>query len=356
MKILHSADWHLDSPLVGRRAEQAEYLRREALALPGRVVSAAKAESCDLMLLSGDLFDGAYTPESLHAVRTALEEAAIPVFIAPGNHDYVNPSSPWTAESWPQNVHIFTNPAMESVRIPELDCRVYGAAFTAPDAPALLEGFRAKCDERYAVGVLHGDPTQKSSPYCPVSSEQVRDSGLDYLALGHIHKGGDFVAGATLCAWPGCPMGRGFDETDAKGVRIVTLGDVTQCRFLPLDTPRFFDLEAEAGSDAAAALSAVLPPVGNSHFYRVTFTGESQPIDLPALSELFSRYPNLELRDRTVPPLDIWGSAGEDTLEGVYFGLLHAAMEGQDEDTAARIRLAAQISRQILSGQEVKLP
>lgn len=356
MKILHSADWHLDSPLVGRKPEQAEFLRRESLALPGKIAACAKAEGCDLMLLSGDLFDGAYTPESLHAVKTALEEAAVPVFIAPGNHDYANPTSPWTVESWPQNVHIFTKPAMESIAVPDLDCRVYGAAFSGPESPALLEGFRAECGERYAVGVLHGDPTQKNSPYCPVSAEQIRDSGLDYLALGHIHKGGDFVAGATLCAWPGCPMGRGFDETEAKGVRIVTLGNVTQCRFLPLDTPRFFDLEAEAGGNPAAALSSLLPPVGNQHFYRVTFTGESKPIDLDALTAQFSRFPNLELRDRTVPPLDIWGSAGEDTLEGVYFGLLHAAMDTQDEKTAAQIRLAAQISRQILNGQEVKLP
>ena len=70
----------------------------------------------------------------------------------------------------------------------------------------------------------------------------------------------------------------------------------------------------------------------------------------------FSRFPNLELRDRTVPPIDLWASVDSDTLEGVYFRLLRDSMEGQDEETCARIRLAAKLSRQLLDGREVKLP
>lgn len=356
MKILHSADWHLDSPLVGRTAAQAELLRRQLLALPGKVMAAAKAEGCDLVLLSGDLFDGECTPESLTAMKTAFAETPLPVFITPGNHDFFSPTSPWATEIWPENVHIFTRNGVSSVVLPELDCRVYGAAFTGVDAPALLEGFQADCAERYAIGILHGDPTQLGSPYCPVSAEQVKNSNLDYLALGHIHKGGSFRAGSTLCAWPGCPQGRGFDELGERGVLIVTLGETAESKFLPLDTVRFYDLETEAGNDPAAALSAILPPVGSGDFYRITLTGESESLDLPAIAAQFSRFPNLELRDRTVPPLDIWGSAGNDTLEGVYFGMLRAALEGADEKTAAQIHLAAKISRRILNEQEVKLP
>lgn len=356
MKILHSADWHLDAPLVGRTPEQAALLRRELLALPGKVAAAAKAQNCDMMLLSGDLFDGAYTPESVHALKNALEEVAIPVFIAPGNHDYVSPVSPWTVESWPKNVHIFTTPDITWQDVPELDCRVYGAAFTAMDMPSLLEGFRAQTEKRFAIGVFHGDPTQVNSPYSPITSAQVQNSNLSYLALGHIHKGGDFRVGSTLCAWPGCPMGRGFDELGEKGVRIVTLEDTVHTQFLPLDTPRFFDLETDIRDSAEKTLQALLPPVANNDFYRITFTGESEELDLPALQAQFSQFPNLELRDQTLPPLDIWGTAGQDSLEGVYFGMLHNAMADADEADAKRILLAAKISRQILSGQEVSLP
>lgn len=351
IKLLHSADWHLDAPLAGRTREQAACLRRALLALPDRIAAIAKAEGCDLVLLSGDLFDGPGTPESAAALRRALEEMAVPVFIAPGNHDYMAPDSVWSRELWPENVHIFSKGRMESVALPGLDCRVYGAAFTAMEAPALLKDFRAECQERYAIGVLHGDATQTHSPYCAVSSEQVRESGLDYLALGHIHKGGSFVSGSTLCAWPGCPQGRGYDETGDKGVLIVTLEETAQTRFVPVGDPRFFDLET-----AVQALESVLPPVATDDFYRVALTGESEPLELEELSARFSRVPNLELRDRTVQPLDIWGNAGEDTLEGLYFGLLRAAMEEQGEDTARQILLAARISRQLLNGQEVALP
>ena len=356
IKILHSADWHMDAPLGGFSHSQRKFLRQQMLRLPDQIADIAIREGCQLCLLAGDLFDGAYTTESVEVMRRAFARMDMPIFIAPGNHDPMGANSPWVLETWPANVHIFTKNAITSVAFPALNCRVYGAAFTGTDAPSLLDGFRADCTERYAVGVLHGDPTQNNSPYCPVSAEQVENSGLDYLALGHIHKGGEFRAGSTLCAWPGCPQGRGFDELGEKGVRIVTLEETAESRFLPLDTVRFYDLEAEVTTDPTAALAAVLPPVGSDDLYRVTLTGESNPIDLIALAEQFARFPNLELRDRTVPPLDIWGSAGDDTLEGVYFGLLHAAMENQDEKTAAWVHLAAKISRQILNGQEVKLP
>ncbi len=356
IKILHSADWHLDSPIQGRSEEQAALLRSALLALPARIAAVCRAEHCDMMLLAGDLFDGPYTAESFQALRNALEDAAVPVFIAPGNHDFIGPDSPWRNEAWPENVHIFMGEHIEAVELPQLSCRVYGAGFTGTDCEGLLEGFHAEAGG-YAIGILHGDPTQVTSPYCPITEQQVRLSGLDYLALGHIHKGGSFRAGKTLCAWPGCPMGRGYDEQGEKGVSIVTVDeDGATARFIPLDTPRFYDWEVSATDDPATALSRVLPPVGNGDFYRITLTGESEPLDLDALAAAFSRFPNLLLRDRTVPPLDLWASAGEDTLEGVYFRMLQEAMEGQDEETCDWIRLAATISKQILEGREVTLP
>ena len=342
--------------MVGRTAEQAQALGRAQLALPGRIAGLCREEGCDLMLLSGDLFDGEYSRESLDAVRQALREAAVPVFISPGNHDFCGPASPYLTETWPENVHIFTHEQMEAVVLPELSCRVYGAGYRSMDCGALLRDFHAEGEERFCVGVLHGDPVQSSSAYCPVTAEQVRQSGLAYLALGHVHKNGSFRAGAALCAWPGCPMGRGFDELGEKGVLIVTLEDTARERFVPLETPRFYDWELEAGENAADSLRAALPAVGSGDFYRVAFTGESAPLDLERLRAAFPEYPNLELRDRTVPPAQPWKALDEDSLEGAYFRLLRDAMEGRDEKTRTQIELAARISRQLLDGQEVKPP
>ena len=350
MKILHSADWHLSSPLQGRTPEQVQLLRQALLQIPGRIAAICRAEGCDMMLLAGDLFDGPYDADSFRCLCDALEEAAVPVFITPGNHDFAGMDSPWLRERFPANIHVFARPVIESVVLPQLGCRIYGAGFTAMDCPGLLEGFRAEKDMT-AIGIFHGDPTQSSSPYCPISQLQVAQSGLSYLALGHIHKGGSFVAGDTLCAWPGCPMGRGYDEQGEKGVLIVSVEDTVTTKFIPLDTPRFYDLETPV-----EGLDALLPPIGNHNFYRITLTGESEPLDLTALQTHYRRFPNLELRDKTVPPVDIWRALGEDSFEGTYFGLLNDALAGADPQTQERITLAAKICRKILDGQEVVLP
>ena len=352
LKILHSADWHLDSPFTGFSPEQRALLKEEQGRLPGKIADLCRREDCDLVLLAGDIFDGQPSRETVEAVKKALERCGVPVLISPGNHDFCAPGSPWLEENWPENVFVFTG-GLESVTIQGLDCRIYGAGFQSMDCPGLLEDFQADGDEKYCVAVLHGDPTQNNSPYNPVTAAQVRGSGLDYLALGHIHKAGAFRAGSTLCAWPGCPMGRGWDETGDKGVCIITLDGEADIQAVSLDTLRFTELSVDIGADAAAALEAALPGAGGLDFYRVNLTGCGQ-VDLAALKAAFPAFPNLELRDKTEPPLDIWQDAGEDTLEGVYFHLLRCAMEDNPEN-AGRIQLAAEISRKLLAGREVTL-
>ncbi len=351
IKILHSADWHLDAPMAGEQDLQQALLR-----VPEQVAAACRAESCDLLLLSGDIFDGKPGTDSVRSLKLVLQELGVPVFISPGNHDFVTQDSPWLMESWPENVHIFTKPQIESVALETLDCRIYGAGFDAMDCGCLLEDFHTEGSERWHIAVLHGDPTQKNSPYNPVTQAQIGASGLDYIALGHIHKEGAMRSKGTLCAWPGCPMGRGFDELEEKGVLVVTLEEKAESRFLPLDTPRFHDWQTDILTDAEAAVAALLPAVAGADRYRITLTGEAEPVDLSALAAKFSQYPHLELRDRTVPPVDLWGCIREDSLEGVYFKMLHEAMESGDEETRAQILLAAKISRRLLDGQEVQLP
>ena len=350
MKLLHSADWHLDAPIAGRTPEQAASLRRALLSLPGQIASLARQEGCQLMLLSGDLFDGPASQESIQAVQTALAEAQMPVFIAPGNHDPIGPGCAWNQPGWSENVHIFRSLTPESVVLRELDCRVWGAAFQGPEAQSLLSGFQAEGAEKWALGVFHGDPTQAASPYSPITRLQVQESGLDYLALGHIHKADFFRAGDTLCAWPGCAMGRGFDETGDKGVMIVTLDGGAEARFLPLPCPRFHLLSISVEDGAEAALSKALPAAETGDFFRVELTGESEPLSLSVLTQAFSHIPNLELRDRTQPPIDLWAGTDADSLEGVFFSLLQQA--DAPEQTK---ELAARICHRLLAGQEVEL-
>lgn len=354
LKILHSADWHLDSPFAGFPEEEREFLKQQQRRIPDLVAELCRRENCDLMLLAGDILDGKPSRETLDNLKAALRHSRAPVLIAPGNHDFCAPDSPWLEEQWPENVYIFTG-GMESVAIEALHCRVYGGGFQSMDCPPLLEGFHAEGEERYQLAVLHGDPTRKDSPYNPITASQARRSGLRYLALGHIHKAGAFRAGDVPCAWPGCPMGRGWDETGEKGVCIVTLGDDGACdiQAVALDTVRFHQMEVEVGADPLSALETALPAGGSDDFYRVALTGSAQ-VDCKKLSAQLSGFPHLELVDKLSPPMDLWAGAGEDTLEGRYFARLKQAME-ENPDDADRIRLAAEISRKILDGRTVTL-
>lgn len=346
LRILHSADWHLASPFRGFDPEQQRFLKEAQRRLPAMVANLCRRENCDLVLLAGDLFDGPASRDWVELLKAALADCGVPVFISPGNHDFCAPGSPWLEETWPENVYIFTG-GLESVGLEELDCRVYGAGYTSMDCEAPLEGFRAEGGEKYKLGLLHGDPVQLRSPYCPVTAAQVRDSGLDYLALGHVHRSGAFRAGPALCAWSGCPMGRGYDETGEMGLYLVELETDIKIRKILLDTPRFYDLSVNTDEET---LEDVLPGMGSDDFYRLTLTG-SGAVD----QNLLARFPNLVLRDHRQEQGDIWSSAGEDTLEGTYFRILREALEDAGERDAARIRQAASISRKILEGREVVL-
>lgn len=350
LKILHSADWHMDSPFAGFDPDRQAYLKAELKKVPGKIADLCRRENCDLVLLSGDIFDSPTCRDSAETVRNALRECGVPVLIAPGNHDYLTTGSPWLELSWPENVFIF--PAgLRSVSLPELDCKVYGAGYRSMDCKPLLENFRAEGPEAFRLAVLHGDPMRVNSPYCPVTAAQIRDSGLDYIALGHIHKCGTFRAKHSLCGWPGAPMGRGFDETGEKGVYIVELDGKTDCRFAALDTPRFYDLELDTDHPRQEQL---LPAADRGDFYRITLTGTAGE-NPEVLKERFAHLRNLEIIDNRVPRPDPWERADEDTLEGIYFRLLRSKLEAGDTESEAVIRLAAELSRDILDGREVVL-
>ena len=122
IKILHGADFHLDSAFSALSPEKASKARREqrqALDQLGQI-----AKDCDLVLLSGDLFDSARIyRDSLDALKQLFGSIQAQVFIAPGNHDFITPGSPYLTEDWGKNVHIFTSSQMERISLPELNCR-----------------------------------------------------------------------------------------------------------------------------------------------------------------------------------------------------------------------------------------
>ena len=357
IRLLHAADFHLDSAFSALPPERAAERRQEQRFALQALSALCRERGCDAVLLSGDLFDSARIyRDTLDALRRFFADCGAEVFVAAGNHDYLSPGSPYLTEAWPENVHIFPAQEISCVSVERLHLNVYGASFTAPEAPALLEGFRVSDPQAVNVMVLHGD-TQPASPYNSVTSAQIAVSGLDYLALGHIHAAGFVKAGKTLCAWPGCLMGRGFDECGQKGALLVEL-DGTSCRteFLPVRTRRYEILQVEAGDDPLAAVLAALPQGAQEDCYRILFTGESEGLDLHALSRaLAPRFYSLSLRDCTIPKTELWAGCGEDTLRGHFLLELKRRYDGADEPTRRILAQAARLTLALMDGREVTL-
>lgn len=85
MRLLHTSDWHVGKRIRGRsRADEHQAVLAE-------VAGIAEAESADLVVVAGDLFDTATpTPESERIVYRALLDLAAggqPVVVISGNHD-----------------------------------------------------------------------------------------------------------------------------------------------------------------------------------------------------------------------------------------------------------------------------
>lgn len=360
LRILHSADLHLDSPFEGLGAGKAAIRRGEQRALLSALGALARQERADIVLLAGDLLDSDNTYyETGEELIKCLGQIPIPVFIAPGNHDYYSAHSPYARLKLPENVHVFTQSTIEAVELPGLGARVYGAAFTEKHSPALLQGFQAEKQEGiWNLLCIHGEVGTRDSVYNPISIQELEASGLDYVALGHIHKASGLQkAGDTWYSWPGCPEGRGFDETGEKTVSLIELSE-EDCRMetFSIASRRYQVLKVDVtGSDPLLAIHTQLPDETVSDVYRIILTGEiDQSPDMTrlysALSEMFFE---LQLRDETHLRRSVWERAGDDTLRGLFLMKLKKLYDtaGTEEqrtaiEQAARWGLAALDNRE----------
>lgn len=353
LTIIHGADFHLDSPFAGLTPQRAAQRRGEQRELLSALAELSRQRQADLVLLSGDLLDSHQTyRETAQALSQALGHIPCPVFLAPGNHDYYHINSLYAALDWPENVHIFTSGDLEAVELPQLGCVVHGRAFQASREDASpLSGFTASQDGKVHLMVLHGQ-VDGAGDYAPIFREDIAASGLHYLALGHVHQcSGVQREGNTFWAYPGCPEGRGFDETGEKGVLCLTL-DENGCQgeLVPLSRRRYEELAVDLTDRESPleAVRAVLPPDTDNDVYRITFTGErgESPLDLTTLETILApRFYGLTLRDRTRVCREVWARREEDSLTGLFLRSMAARCQADPEDEtlqlAVRFGLAA---------------
>ena len=348
LKIIHGADLHLDSPFAGLSPERAIQRREEQRRLLDRLAGLAREKGAGLVLLAGDLLDSEHVyRETAQALSQALGAIPCPVFISPGNHDFYAGRSVWDTLDWPDHVHIFRSAGLERIDLP--DCTLWGRAFTQPRQDTCpLDGLEVPDDGRLHIACLHGCVGTRNE-YGPISPGEIASSGLDYLALGHIHQASGLQReGKTFWAYPGCPEGRGFDETGEKGVLYLEMepGCVRE-QFVPLAQRRYEILCADltGAADPLSAIRSALPERTADLICRLVLTGEGSP-DLPGLEQaLRADFYGLTLVDRTRLPRDLWVRRGEDTLTGLFLQTMWDRCQAEPEEPlwqlAARCGLAA---------------
>jgi len=356
VSILHCADLHLGSSFSGLppniSAERSNDLRRMFL----KIIDICKAEKINLLLIAGDLFDGIHVPESLtDMVRGAF--ASIPgtyVAIAPGNHDPAVFDSPYrNKDIWPKNVQIFTG-GLSCLSLPMINVRLWGAAFTNvyQDKPMLTD-LQPTDGGLINVCVMHGDivPAGGVSQYNPITPEMIAKSGMDYLALGHVHKRSDIArAGGVYYAYPGSPEGLGFDE---KGGRGVYMGEVSRgvcdMNFYTLNRRTYVDINIDATGLQRHQIVKLIQDMirtdktkSADNLIRVVMTGMvtedsmlSPEYAAAALADVFY----LSLTDQTVLSVQPDKIRGDFTLRNIFVKKMQERIDQNPNDESLKLAM-----------------
>jgi len=250
IKILHTADIHLDSPLKSL-ALRDEMLRARVQtatrAAFTRMVDFALAERVSAMLISGDLFDGAERSARTAAFLTGqfdrLRQRDIRVFYIKGNHDAENPITGELAP--PDNVHVFDGRGGKQALTD--DIWIHGVSFAGRQAPeSLLPKFPAPVPGAINIAMLHTSLAGASGHdvYAPCTVAELAAMGFDYWALGHVHKR-QVHSRAPWIVMPGMPQGRDIGEAGPKSATLLTIDGTIDVEEIPTSPVEFLNHEIE---------------------------------------------------------------------------------------------------------------
>ena len=357
---MHCADLHLDAPFSLRSPRQAERHRTELRSNLSTLTLLIKQQKIDLCLMSGDLFDrNEVTPETRALLEREMKNCPDCRFIlAAGNHDPLTDGSPYRYFDFPENVTVL--PAHRTVvHLDEIGADVYGYSFDGKNnAENPVTGWKIEDPERVNILCVHGEVDVPSSPNGPCTRADIGNSGFDYVALGHIHKGtGLQCENGVYWAYPGCLEGRGFDETGIKGVLAGTLEKgKADLSFVRVCKRHYEIVECDVGGcDRAEALHrarAAVGKAGEDAVVRLILTGEVKEGMIFLPEELVHdgwTGEDVEVRDATVLAPDFTALERDTTLKGVFYRLMKEKIDaGEATPEALKYGLMALEDRNIV--------
>lgn len=216
LKFLHTSDIHIGSKFASF-GEKAALQRQALLDAFAKIIDLAIKERVQLLLIAGDLFDSNFPSyQSVSFVKDQLKKldsAGIYAVILPGTHDCLSRDSIFKRENFTSgtaHIFIFDNPEETKKEFPDLDLTIFGKpnlSNKSSDSPlAFLKADDSK--SKYKIAMAHGSMQieGKAAPDdLPIAFQDIADSGMDYIALGHWHGAQDFSSGKVKAWYAGSP-------------------------------------------------------------------------------------------------------------------------------------------------------
>ncbi len=264
--FVHAADLHLDTPFrgIGETAPHvAAALREASLDALDNLVELCLDRGAAFLIVAGDVYDGTErgirAQLRFHDGLRRLSEAGVWTFVVHGNHDPIEAG--WSAiQSWPERVRVFASDELGVAVVGEQDAPlavVQGISYWRRDVTEnLARRFSRQAVPGLQVGVLHcnvSGAAEGHDDYSPCSLDDLRRSGLDYWALGHIHTrmvlSGRPHGEEPWIVYPGNLQARSAKaaERGAKGAVVVDVidGRVAGTEFVACDLVRYAALDID---------------------------------------------------------------------------------------------------------------
>ena len=367
VKILHCADLHIGAV---ESSLGALALRRQAemLITFEKIINLAKESEIDLLLIAGDLFNSNNIEKSIVDRCFECFETIpdIKIVFAAGNHDPLNAESPFVMRALPKNVYVLDT-TDNVIEFKDINTRVYGRSFKE----VYMQGyanFSLDTDNNFInLMCIHGELcSDLGSDYNSITSEFIKTSGMDYIALGHIHKRSDVgKIGSTFVAYPGCPEGQGFDELGEKGVYIgeVSKG-VCQLQFVPT-AKRMHIAESVNVSGLSTAndiadcvvytLKQKYATTFTDNIYKITLIGNVNDSVVIPVPEISSRLNDIlyfaKVIDKTEVATDFNTLAQENSLKGIFVKNMLTRISNASDDQKELLKSALNIGLKAFCGE-----
>ena len=333
MRIVHFSDLHLDSLFAwvgaaGDAARQRRQALRETLL---RIVDLAREEAADALFCGGDLYEhersGRDTAQFLRQTFASLDP--VPVYLAPGNHDWYGPDSIYALVDWSPNVHVFTEPRLRPAVLAG-GVTLWGAAHCAPaNTDNFLAGFRVEGSGVH-LALFHGaenswfaEQGEGKQPHAPFDATQIADAGIAHAFLGHYHRPRD----AARHTYPGNPDPLAFGEDGARGAVVATIdaaGQVMRERHVVARTiVHDIEIDISGYTTQQQVREALAGQVeGRDGFARLTVRGDIAPdisITESDLRDSLDTFDAVQVRlGELRPAYDLEALRGEPTVRGQF--------------------------------------